>query len=94
MPDHGHGPYLNKTLKLGHHFYPQMAGMLGSTVLLADAQPQEKQDAKQQPHGSQYTWDISWRNVAVFIYIHGATLHGIYLGLTGQIMLYTFLWCM
>lgn len=40
----------------------------------------------------QYKWKISWRNVIAFIYLHAISLYGLFLLLTGQVRLITFLW--
>lgn len=29
----------------------------------------------------QYRWQIVWRNVAIFIYLHAAAIYGLYIGL-------------
>ncbi|XP_047106150.1 acyl-CoA Delta-9 desaturase-like [Schistocerca piceifrons] len=41
--------------------------------------PPRKEDADKQP---EYEWRIVWRNVVVFIYLHVATVYGLYLALT------------
>ncbi|XP_028032405.1 stearoyl-CoA desaturase 5-like [Bombyx mandarina] len=38
-----------------------------------------------------YEWQIVWRNVFAFIYLHAATLYGIYLMFTGKVKLWTVL---
>lgn len=35
---------------------------------------------------------IVWRNVILFIYLHGAAVYGGYLWLSGEVMWQTFLW--
>lgn len=37
------------------------------------------QEAKAVP---EYRWQIVWRNVAIFIYLHVAAIYGLYLGIT------------
>lgn len=38
-----------------------------------------------------YEWNISWRNVLAFIYLHVTAVYGGYLAISGQMMLYTFI---
>ncbi|KAI5638870.1 acyl-CoA desaturase 2 [Phthorimaea operculella] len=38
-----------------------------------------------------YEWQIVWRNVLAFIYLHGAATYGFYLIFTGKVMLNTIL---
>jgi len=64
--------------------------MAGNLLFLAEAQ--EQYDAKlEKSHEkpNDYTWKISWRNVAAFLYMHGATIYGLYLLFSGQVMLRT-----
>lgn len=40
---------------------------------------------------SKYKWNIVWRNVIAFVYLHAGFLYGLYLLITGARIL-TFLW--
>jgi fatty-acid desaturase len=35
---------------------------------------------------------LVWRNIVLFVYLHGAALYGMYLLLTGHIMIQTVIW--
>ncbi|KAL0274799.1 UNVERIFIED_CONTAM: hypothetical protein PYX00_002838 [Menopon gallinae] len=39
-----------------------------------------------------YEWNICWRNVLAFLYLHVTAVYGLFLLLTGHVMLYTFVW--
>ncbi|XP_054266123.1 acyl-CoA Delta-9 desaturase-like [Macrosteles quadrilineatus] len=43
---------------------------------------------------SEYHWEIVWRNVAAFIYLHGAAVYGLLLLLTGRVHPLTLLFSM
>lgn len=47
--------------------------------------------AKPSAPKSEYHWQIVWRNVIAFIYLHSVSMYGFYLILSGKVRLYTVL---
>ena len=52
-----------------------------ASVARSKSLPQKEHDEGEQPT-KQYKWDIRWRNVIAFLYLHIFTLYGIYLMFT------------
>ena len=52
-----------------------------ASVVRSRSVPQKEHDEAEQST-KQYKWDIRWRNVIAFLYLHIFTLYGIYLTFT------------
>jgi stearoyl-CoA desaturase (delta-9 desaturase) len=52
-----------------------------ASVVRSRSAPQKENEEGDRPT-KEYKWDISWRNVIAFIYLHVFALYGIYLSFT------------
>ncbi|KAF9413285.1 hypothetical protein HW555_008451 [Spodoptera exigua] len=74
-----------------------MAAMSGAPLLLANAtltsklQDDDHRYAEPMKKNRDYEWQVVWRNVFAFVYLHAAALYGFYLMFTGKVRIWTIL---